>query len=143
MATTSQKIMEIKFLVVILGALTPAPKMEEPVMKIPQAAPITDNPIQEAIPRLAQKYGETLDKKRPMLISSIFPVRSLDSMKYVIIVYAMVLIVPDTVGVGNPKEIDVSVLDIYELFFKRYYVLGMYQKLNFRVILTNVLAGVY
>ena len=38
-------------------------------------------------------------------------------MKYVMIVYAMVLIVPDTVGVGNPKEIEVSVLDImYRLF---------------------------
>lgn len=103
---------EIKFLVVILGALTPAPKMDEPVIKIPQAAPMTDSPMHEAIPRFAQKYGETFDKNRPMFISSIFPVRSLDSMKYVIIVYAMVLMVPDTVGIGNPKELDVSVVDI-------------------------------
>ena len=34
-ATTSQKMMEIRFLVRILGALTPPPRMEEPVMKIP------------------------------------------------------------------------------------------------------------
>jgi len=27
-------------------------------------------------------------------------------------VYAMVLMVPDTVGIGNPKELDVSVVDI-------------------------------
>ena len=53
MATTSQKIMEIKFLVVILGARTPAPIMDEPVMKIPHAAPTTLKPTQRAIPRLA------------------------------------------------------------------------------------------
>jgi len=35
MATTSQKMMEIRFLVRIRGALTPPPMMEEPVMKMP------------------------------------------------------------------------------------------------------------
>lgn len=35
MATTSQKMIEIKFLVRIRGALTPPPMMEVPVMKIP------------------------------------------------------------------------------------------------------------
>lgn len=34
-ATTSQKIMDIRFFVLILGALTPPPRIEEPVMKIP------------------------------------------------------------------------------------------------------------
>jgi hypothetical protein len=47
--------MEIKFLVVMRGALTPAPKIEVPVMKIPQAAPTTENPMQDAIPSDAQK----------------------------------------------------------------------------------------
>lgn len=35
MATTSQKMIEIKFLVRIRGARTPPPTIEEPVMKIP------------------------------------------------------------------------------------------------------------
>ena len=35
MATTSQKMMEIRFLVRIRGALTPPPRMEDPVMRMP------------------------------------------------------------------------------------------------------------
>jgi len=35
MATTSQKMMEIKFLVRIRGALTPPPMIDVPVMKMP------------------------------------------------------------------------------------------------------------
>jgi hypothetical protein len=35
MATTSQKMMEMRFFVLIRGALTPPPRMEVPVMKIP------------------------------------------------------------------------------------------------------------
>jgi hypothetical protein len=35
MATTSQKIMEMRFLVRIRGALTPPPRIEVPVIKIP------------------------------------------------------------------------------------------------------------
>jgi hypothetical protein len=35
MATTSQKMMEMRFFVRIRGALTPPPRMEVPVMKIP------------------------------------------------------------------------------------------------------------
>jgi hypothetical protein len=34
-ATTSQKMMEIRFLVRMRGALTPPPRMEVPVMKMP------------------------------------------------------------------------------------------------------------
>ena len=69
--------MEIKFLVRIRGALTPPPRIEEPVIKMPlqtnelaalllvtveqaplkvvayHAAPTTDKPIQRAIPRSA------------------------------------------------------------------------------------------
>lgn len=68
--------MEIKFLVRIRGALTPPPRMDDPVMKIPlerrlsagdaggfdgiagndahHAAPTTEKPIHKAIPILAQ-----------------------------------------------------------------------------------------
>jgi hypothetical protein len=35
MATASQKMIETKFLVRILGALTPPPKIDDPVVKIP------------------------------------------------------------------------------------------------------------
>jgi hypothetical protein len=35
MATTSQKMMEMRFLVRMRGALTPPPRIEEPVMKMP------------------------------------------------------------------------------------------------------------
>jgi hypothetical protein len=35
MATTSQKMMEIRFFVRMRGARTPPPRIEEPVMKIP------------------------------------------------------------------------------------------------------------
>jgi hypothetical protein len=35
MATTSQKMMEMRFFVRMRGALTPPPRMDEPVMKIP------------------------------------------------------------------------------------------------------------
>jgi hypothetical protein len=35
MATTSQKMMEMRFLVLIRGALTPPPMMDEPVMRMP------------------------------------------------------------------------------------------------------------
>lgn len=35
MATTSQKIMDIRFFVLIRGALTPPPRMETPVVNIP------------------------------------------------------------------------------------------------------------
>jgi len=38
MATTSQKMMEMRFLVRMRGALTPPPMMEEPVMKMPLLA---------------------------------------------------------------------------------------------------------
>jgi hypothetical protein len=85
MATTSQKMMEIRFLVRIRGARTPPPRMDEPVMKIPlrtprgyygirrqkgclvayHAAPTTDSPMQSAMPRSAHAYGETDSRKAP------------------------------------------------------------------------------
>jgi len=87
MATTSQKMMEIKFFVRILGALTPPPRIEAPVMKIPllclsqyadlsilflsdaqctdHAAPTTERPMQRAIPVLAHAWGEMLRRKSP------------------------------------------------------------------------------
>jgi hypothetical protein len=42
MATTSQKMMEMRFLVRMRGALTPAPRMDEPVMNIPLARNVSD-----------------------------------------------------------------------------------------------------
>jgi hypothetical protein len=70
MATTSQKMIEIKFFVRIRGARTPPPIIEDPVIKIPlkicqrihgwwetdvyHAAPTTDNPMQRPMPKLAQ-----------------------------------------------------------------------------------------
>lgn len=67
MATTSQKMILIKFFVVILGAFTPAPMIEAPVMNIPQAAPITLNPIQAVIPKFAHRYGEDVSRNCPTL----------------------------------------------------------------------------
>ena len=85
MATTSQKIMEIRFFVRILGALTPAPRIDEPVMKIPlsvgqnpvweeelpvvcsyHAAPTTERPMQRVMPRSAHAYGEIDSRKAPI-----------------------------------------------------------------------------
>jgi len=92
MATTSQKMMEMRFLVRMRGALTPPPMMEEPVMKMPllageswlacvvllwgfndgewwegryHAAPTTERPMQRPIPRLAHAYGDTVSRNRP------------------------------------------------------------------------------
>jgi hypothetical protein len=42
--------MLIRFLVVIRGALTPAPRILEPVINIPQAAPTTLNPMHNETP---------------------------------------------------------------------------------------------
>ena len=48
----------IKFLLLILGALTAAPTSEDPVNQIPHAAPTTDNPKPNAMPKLAYPYGD-------------------------------------------------------------------------------------
>ena len=48
----------IKFLVLMRGALTPAPMMLEPVMAIPQAAPMTEKVIAIEMPRTPHMYGE-------------------------------------------------------------------------------------
>ena len=54
MATASQMIMLIKFFVRMRGALTPPPRMDEPVRKIPHAAPRTDTPTHKLMPSRAQ-----------------------------------------------------------------------------------------
>jgi hypothetical protein len=71
MATTSQKMMEMRFFVRIRGAFTPPPRIDVPVMNMPlvwsqqachhlkgdsayHAAPTTDSPMQKAIPVAAQ-----------------------------------------------------------------------------------------
>ena len=70
MATSSQKMIEMRFLVRIRGALTPPPRMDVPVMKMPlddyvvsigvdmfrrggkyHAAPMTDRPMSKPTPR--------------------------------------------------------------------------------------------
>lgn len=87
MATTSQKIIEIKFFVRIRGALTPPPIILVPVTNIPLLTPLTDcfftvladlissatyhaapttlSPIHSAIPSVAHVYGDVSSKNRP------------------------------------------------------------------------------
>lgn len=77
MATTSQKIIEIKFFVVIRGALTPAPIIDVPVINIPHAAPTTENPMHDAIPNDAHMYGDVLSRNSPTLKDSPEPVKSM------------------------------------------------------------------
>jgi hypothetical protein len=82
MATASQKITEIKFLVLILGALTPPPTILTPVVWIPlkyitifyefslvkleettyKAAPTTDKDTASPIPIDAHMYGDVSPK---------------------------------------------------------------------------------
>ena len=50
MATASQKITLIKFLLLILGAFTEAPNRDAPVINIPHAAPIIEKPSEMATP---------------------------------------------------------------------------------------------
>ena len=92
-ATTSQKMMDIRFLVLIRGALTPPPRIEEPVMKIPlfeilsvfarvrvwyscayHAAPTTDRPMQRPMPRSAHACGDTLSRNRPTCRSALLEI---------------------------------------------------------------------
>lgn len=78
MATASQKMIEIKFFVLILGAFTPAPTMLTPVVWIPlkenvsffdfwelgsyPAAPTTDSATAKPIPVAAHMWGDTFSK---------------------------------------------------------------------------------
>ena len=64
----------LKFLVVMRAARTPAPRMDAPVIKMPlvsareatyHPAPMTLMPIQHAMPRFAQTYGDVFCKKPP------------------------------------------------------------------------------
>lgn len=95
--------MEMRFLVRIRGALTAAPRIDEPVMAIPlqnvsikmtigaslmrshpricayQAAPTTDRPMHSAIPKFAQAEGVTDSKKAPTLKDSPLPVKSIST----------------------------------------------------------------
>ena len=50
---------ETKFFVRIRGAFTPPPTIDEPVVKMPTAAPITDKEIARPTPRDDQRNGET------------------------------------------------------------------------------------
>lgn len=54
MATASQKMMEIKFLLLILGVLIAPPSKLAPVRKMPHAAPITEQEIATTTPMDAQ-----------------------------------------------------------------------------------------
>lgn len=85
MATTSQKMMEMRFLVRMRGARTPPPTIEDPVMKMPlqtklreylgpsrasegwpyHAAPTTERPMHSEMPKLAQPVGDTDSRKAP------------------------------------------------------------------------------
>lgn len=76
-ATTSQKMILIKFFVVMRGARTPAPMMDAPVIKIPHAAPTTENPMQHAMPRFAHMYGDVVSRNWPTLNVSPWPVKSM------------------------------------------------------------------
>lgn len=62
---------------VIRGAFTPAPMTDDPVMKIPHAAPTTENPIHETIPRLAHMYGDTDSRNAPTLNASPDPLNNM------------------------------------------------------------------
>ena len=78
----------MRFFVLILGARTPPPRIDEPVMKIPlaflrqmlyrvsimpfrsyQAAPTTESPMQRAIPRVAHVCGDTVSRKSPTFVT--------------------------------------------------------------------------
>merc|ERR1719161_1725859 len=56
-ATASQKIMLTRFLERIRGDLIAAPTIDEPVRKMPQAAPKTDRPSAKAMPTYANPKG--------------------------------------------------------------------------------------
>ena len=47
----------IRFFEVMRGARTAAPSSDEPVMKIPHAAPRTDRPMARPVPTKANAYG--------------------------------------------------------------------------------------
>ena len=57
MAVASQKIIEIRFFVLMRGLFTDAPMSVLPVTHIPQAAPITENANENATPKYAKPYG--------------------------------------------------------------------------------------
>jgi len=64
----------IRFLVLIRGALTPAPKMEDPVIMMPQAAPMTENEMAIAMPRVPHIYGDVSVKYAAVSILEPLPV---------------------------------------------------------------------
>ena len=59
MATASQKMMLMRFFVLILGALTPAPKIDEPVIQIP-----LQNATQHNTTQRSQNTDEVFKAKR-------------------------------------------------------------------------------
>ena len=68
MATTSQKMMDMRFFVLMRGALTPPPRIDDPVTKMPHAAPTTDRPMHSAMPKSAHANGDTASRKPPTYI---------------------------------------------------------------------------
>ena len=79
MATTSQKMMEIRFLVRIRGALTPPPRIEVPVMKIPLVKPSIQYEVVERnglylIQLFVSGIQRTMQLQRPkVLCTTLFP----------------------------------------------------------------------
>eukprot|EP00796_Vickermania_ingenoplastis_P005490 gene5489-gene4026 len=57
MATASQKIMEIRFLLRMCGARMAAPLSDAPVVRMPHAAPRMEKAIPIAMPTDAHTYG--------------------------------------------------------------------------------------
>lgn len=106
MATASQKMTEIRFLVLMRGALTPPPTMLVPVVWMPlclesrtqyvyisycvkysdsmiiekfktyRAAPTTDSDTAKPMPVVAHMYGDVDVRNQPTLTRSPLPVRT-------------------------------------------------------------------
>lgn len=63
--TASQKIIDTRFLAVILGALIELPIIDEPQSEMPHAAPSIDRPRDMNIPMYAQNAGEVPEMMSP------------------------------------------------------------------------------
>ena len=58
----------MRFFERIRGARTAAPSSEDPVMKMPHAAPSTDKPMARPAPTNAQAYGSISFRTDPQLV---------------------------------------------------------------------------
>ena len=63
-----------RFFVLMRGALTPPPRMEEPVVNMPQPAPMTDREREAAIPIPAHMCGDVSVRNHAMSNLSPCPV---------------------------------------------------------------------